>query len=145
MSADVPPPTLGSLSNMSTSSPSWRANCASPSGRLYAPENSTSRRAELWARDVASRVALAKASGRLEAVIGAVALSSCEAEIMAGSEAAKEAIYLSSFLRELGMDLSQPHRAASLFHPRMRREWQATRALRPDQGELRRLLHEASI
>ena len=27
---------------------------------------------------------------------------------MAGSEAAKEAIYLSSFLRELGMDLSQP-------------------------------------
>ena len=108
MSADVPPPTLGSLSNMSTSSPSWRANCASPSGRLYAPENSTSRRAELWARDVASRVALAKASGRLEAVIGAVALSSCEAEIMAGSEAAKEAIYLSSFLRELGMDLSQP-------------------------------------
>ena len=37
-----------------------------------------------------------------------VALSSCEAEIMAGSEAAKEAIYLSSFLRELGMDLSQP-------------------------------------
>ena len=37
-----------------------------------------------------------------------VALSSCEAEIMAGSEAAKEAIYLSSFLRELGMNLSQP-------------------------------------
>ena len=37
-----------------------------------------------------------------------VALSSCEAEIMAGSEAAKEAIYLSTFLRELGMDLSQP-------------------------------------
>ena len=30
-----------------------------------------------------------------------VALSSCEAGIMAGSEAAKEAIYFSSFLREL--------------------------------------------
>ena len=37
-----------------------------------------------------------------------VALSSCEAEIMAGSEAAKEAIYLSSFLRELGLDMSEP-------------------------------------
>ena len=37
-----------------------------------------------------------------------VALSSCEAEIMAGSEAAKEAIYLSSFLRELGLDMSKP-------------------------------------
>ena len=37
-----------------------------------------------------------------------VALSSCEAEIMAGSEAAKEAIYLSTFLRELGLDMSKP-------------------------------------
>ena len=37
-----------------------------------------------------------------------VALSSCEAEIMAGSEAAKEAIYLSTFLRELGLDMSAP-------------------------------------
>ena len=37
-----------------------------------------------------------------------VALSSCEAEIVAGSEAAKEAIYLSSFLRELGLDMSEP-------------------------------------
>ena len=37
-----------------------------------------------------------------------VALSSCEAEIMAGSEAAKEAIYLSSFLRELGFDMAEP-------------------------------------
>merc|ERR1712086_532188 len=37
-----------------------------------------------------------------------VALSSCEAEIMAGSEAAKEAIYLSAFLRELGFDMSEP-------------------------------------
>ena len=37
-----------------------------------------------------------------------VALSSCEAEIMAGSEAAKEAIYLSSFLNELGVASSQP-------------------------------------
>ena len=37
-----------------------------------------------------------------------VALSSCEAEIMAGSEAAKEAIYLSNFLRELGLNLSGP-------------------------------------
>ena len=37
-----------------------------------------------------------------------VALSSCEAEIMASSEAAKEAIYLSAFLRELGFDMSEP-------------------------------------
>ena len=37
-----------------------------------------------------------------------VALSSCEAEIMAGSEAAKEAIYLSAFLPELGFDMSEP-------------------------------------
>ena len=37
-----------------------------------------------------------------------VALSSCEAEIMAGSEAAKEAVYLSSFLRELGFDPPYP-------------------------------------
>ena len=37
-----------------------------------------------------------------------VALSSCEAEIMAGSEAAKEAIYLSAFLRELGFDMTEP-------------------------------------
>ena len=37
-----------------------------------------------------------------------VALSSCEAEIMAGSEAAKEAIYLSSFLNELGVTSSEP-------------------------------------
>ena len=32
-----------------------------------------------------------------------VALSSCEAEIMAASEAAKEAVYLSRFLAELGL------------------------------------------
>ena len=32
-----------------------------------------------------------------------IALSSCEAEIMAASEAAKETIYLSTFLKELGM------------------------------------------
>ena len=37
-----------------------------------------------------------------------MALSSCEAEIMAGSEAAKEAIYLSSFLSELGVTSSEP-------------------------------------
>ena len=37
-----------------------------------------------------------------------VALSSCEAEIMAGSEAAKEAIYLSSFLNELGVTSPEP-------------------------------------
>jgi hypothetical protein len=37
-----------------------------------------------------------------------VALSSCEAEIMAGSEAAKEAIYLSGFLHELGVNVSEP-------------------------------------
>ena len=33
---------------------------------------------------------------------GSIALSSCEAEIMAASEAAKEAVYLNSFLKELG-------------------------------------------
>ena len=37
-----------------------------------------------------------------------VALSSCEAEIMAASEAAKEAIYLSRFLRELGYNDQGP-------------------------------------
>ena len=37
-----------------------------------------------------------------------VALSSCEAEIMAGSEAAKEAIYLSGFLHELGVNVGEP-------------------------------------
>ena len=37
-----------------------------------------------------------------------VALSSCEAEIMAGSVAATEAIYLSNFLRELGIDSDGP-------------------------------------
>ena len=37
-----------------------------------------------------------------------VALSSCEAEIMAGSEAAKEAIYLSNFLSELGFGPTSP-------------------------------------
>jgi hypothetical protein len=37
-----------------------------------------------------------------------VALSSCEAEIMAGSEAAKEAIYLSGFLHELKVNVSEP-------------------------------------
>ena len=37
-----------------------------------------------------------------------VALSSCEAEIMAGSEAAKEALYLSAFLRELGHGSDEP-------------------------------------
>lgn len=34
--------------------------------------------------------------------------SSCEAEIMAGSEAAKEAIYLSGFLKELGSNVHEP-------------------------------------
>ena len=37
-----------------------------------------------------------------------VSLSSCEAEIMAGSEAAKEAIYLSNFLAELGFGSTLP-------------------------------------
>ena len=37
-----------------------------------------------------------------------VALSSCEAEIMAASEGAKEAVYLSSFLTELGAPLTKP-------------------------------------
>ena len=37
-----------------------------------------------------------------------VALSSCEAEIMAGTEAAKEAIYLGNFLEELGVPADGP-------------------------------------
>ena len=37
-----------------------------------------------------------------------VALSSCEAEIVAGSEAAKEAIYLREFINELGLGSSEP-------------------------------------
>ena len=42
-----------------------------------------------------------------------IALSSCEAEIMAASEAAKEAIYLGSFLKELGvLPADQPSRLA---------------------------------
>ena len=35
-------------------------------------------------------------------------LSSCEAEIVAASEAAKEAIYLSNFLNELGEMVPSP-------------------------------------
>ena len=37
-----------------------------------------------------------------------VALSSCEAEIMAGSEAAKEGLYLSNFLEELSLKGKEP-------------------------------------
>ena len=37
-----------------------------------------------------------------------VALSSCEAEIMAASEAAKEGVFLSKFLSELGLAPSSP-------------------------------------
>ena len=37
-----------------------------------------------------------------------VALSSCEAEIMAGSEAAKEALFLHRFLDELGHGTTEP-------------------------------------
>ena len=37
-----------------------------------------------------------------------VALSSCEAEIMAASEATKEAVYLQHFLEELGEGSSEP-------------------------------------
>ena len=37
-----------------------------------------------------------------------VALSSCEAEIMAASEAAKEAVYLDTFLHELGFGSDRP-------------------------------------
>jgi hypothetical protein len=37
-----------------------------------------------------------------------VALSSCEAEIMAASEAAKEALFLTRFLNELGHGSSKP-------------------------------------
>ena len=37
-----------------------------------------------------------------------VALSSCEAEIVAASEAAKEAVYLHSFLTELGLGDDNP-------------------------------------
>jgi hypothetical protein len=36
------------------------------------------------------------------------ALSSCEAEIMAASEGAKEAVYISTFLNELGMRDDSP-------------------------------------
>merc|ERR1711965_526373 len=39
---------------------------------------------------------------------GTIALSSCEAEIMAASEAAKEAVYLASFLTELGYPEQHP-------------------------------------
>ena len=39
-----------------------------------------------------------------------VALFSCEAEIMAASEAAKEAVYLREFLRELGFGGKKPMR-----------------------------------
>ena len=37
-----------------------------------------------------------------------IALSPCEAEIMAASEAAKEAVYLSRFLTELGLGDDNP-------------------------------------
>ena len=37
-----------------------------------------------------------------------IALSSCEAEIVAASEASKEAVYLHSFLAELGLGSAQP-------------------------------------
>ena len=37
-----------------------------------------------------------------------VALSSCEAELMASSEAGKEAVYLRSFLEELGVGHEAP-------------------------------------
>eukprot|EP00965_Chrysotila_dentata_P073544 2429270-Pleurochrysis_carterae.AAC.1 len=37
-----------------------------------------------------------------------VALSSCEAEIIAASEATKEAIYLRSLLADLGLPASEP-------------------------------------
>ena len=37
-----------------------------------------------------------------------IALSSCEAEIMAASEGAKEAIYLRNFLSELGENTDAP-------------------------------------
>ena len=37
-----------------------------------------------------------------------IALSSCEAEIVAASEATKEAVYLNSFLDELGLGSAEP-------------------------------------
>ena len=37
-----------------------------------------------------------------------IALSSCEAEIVAASEAAKEGIYLANFLEELDLALAEP-------------------------------------
>eukprot|EP00965_Chrysotila_dentata_P012615 416146-Pleurochrysis_carterae.AAC.2 len=37
-----------------------------------------------------------------------VALSSCEAEIIAASEATKEAVYLRALFSELGIDSQQP-------------------------------------
>eukprot|EP00965_Chrysotila_dentata_P064648 2143540-Pleurochrysis_carterae.AAC.1 len=39
---------------------------------------------------------------------GSVALSSCEAEIVAASEAAKEALYLRALFEELGFPQTQP-------------------------------------
>ena len=41
-------------------------------------------------------------------LLKSTALSSCEAEIMAGSDAAKEAIYLNRFLGEVGLSDSAP-------------------------------------
>ena len=95
-----------------------------------------------------------------------VALSSCEAEIMAASEAAKEAVYLGSFLGELdGHDDSpiyrpaprqqgggrprvqprappedQAHRPASLLHPRVHREPSPSHAVRQLARQPRRLI-----
>ena len=63
MSALAPPPVLASLSNSSTSRPSFRANWAIPSGRLYAPEKSRSTLMEVLTRFCAVRVADAKDSG----------------------------------------------------------------------------------
>ena len=85
---------------------------------------------------------------------------------MAGSEAAKEAIYLSTFLRELGLDMSKPpplkldnksaidlaynpeHHSKTKHierrhysHTRMRRERQTSRTFRAHQRQRRRLLY----
>jgi len=79
MSAASPPPELGSLSKRSTSSPRRRANCARPSGRLYAPEKRSSTFIDWKERAADARVAPANASGRLVACCGGTVDSSTSA------------------------------------------------------------------